>query len=50
MRHPELIAAWHGFRDVRAERRAVQWLADQGLIDDGEAHSFALDHPDPQLP
>lgn len=48
--HPALIAVWHGFREVRAERRAVRWLADHGLIDDGQAGSFALDHPDPQLP
>lgn len=49
-RHPALIAAWHGFRDVRAERRAVQWLSDQGLIDDSHAQQFSLEHPDPQLP
>lgn len=48
--HPDLIAAWHGWRDVRAERRAVQWLLDQGLIDEGPARLFALEHPDPPLP
>lgn len=48
--HPELISAWHGFRGVRAERRAVQWLLEQGLIDENLAQQFALDHPDPELP
>ncbi len=45
--HPELISAWHALRDVRAQRRAVEWLLDQGLIDDGAAQQFATDHPDP---
>ena len=49
-RHPELILLWHGFRGVRAERRAVQWLLEQGLIDENHAQQFALDHPDPELP
>ncbi len=35
--HPELISAWHAMRDVRAQRRAVEWLLDQGLIDDSAA-------------
>jgi len=48
--HPELISAWHALRDVRAQRRAVQWLLDQGLIDDSAAQQFATDHPDPGLP
>jgi hypothetical protein len=49
-RHPELISAWHALRDVRAQRRAVGWLLDQGLIDDSPAQQFASDHPDPGLP
>ena len=48
--HPGLISVWHAFRDVRAQRRAVEWLFDQGLIDDGAADRFAADHPDPSLP
>ncbi len=48
--HPELISAWHALRDVRAQRRAVEWLHDEGLIDDGTAQRFATDHPDPGLP
>ena len=49
-RHPHLISPWHSLRDVRAQRRAVEWLLDQGLIDDLTAQQFMSDHPDPQLP
>lgn len=49
-RNPELISAWHVFRDVRARRRAVEWLADEELIDQSVADRFAIDHPDPHLP
>ena len=48
--HPELISAWHALRDVRAQRRAVEWLLDEGLIADSAAEQFAIDHPDPSLP
>lgn len=48
--HPDLIASWHGWRDVRAERRAVHWLAAQALLDDSQEHSFALDHRDHNCP
>ena len=29
---PELLSAWHTFREARANRRAVEWLADEGII------------------
>ncbi|GAB3243524.1 UPF0158 family protein [Nocardioides dilutus] len=45
-----LIQVWHTFRDVRAQRRAVEWLLEQGLIDETAAQGFAGDHPDPPLP
>ncbi|WP_310529442.1 UPF0158 family protein [Nocardioides sp.] len=32
--HLELISAWHTLGDVRAQRRAVEWLRDHGLIED----------------
>ena len=48
--HPELISPWHALRNTRAQRRAVEWLLDTGLIDDGAAEKFAVDHPDPALP
>ncbi|PKH38975.1 Uncharacterised protein family (UPF0158) [Nocardioides alpinus] len=47
---PELISAWHNLRDVRAQRRAVEWLRDQGLIEDTAEEEFSTDHPDPDLP
>ena len=48
--HPDLLPAWYAFRDTRASRRAVQWLADNSLIDDGSADIFLVRHPDPALP
>jgi hypothetical protein len=48
--YPDLLSAWYAFRDVRAKRRAVQWLADNSLIDDDAASHFLTSHPDPDLP
>jgi hypothetical protein len=48
--HPGLLPAWYAFLDVRATRRAVQWLADNSLIDDEAADRFLAGHPDPDLP
>jgi hypothetical protein len=48
--YPELLPAWHAFRDGRAERRAVEWLADNSLIDHDAAERFLTGHPDPELP
>ena len=48
--HPGLIAARHAFRDARARARAVQWLAEEGLIEEDDAQRFTRDHPDPGLP
>jgi hypothetical protein len=48
--YPELVAVYQGFRDVRARRRAVEWLLDEGLVDPGEAERYLADHPDPDLP
>jgi hypothetical protein len=47
--YPDLLPAWYSFRDIRAKRRAVQWLADNSLIDDDVASRFLADHPDPDL-
>ncbi len=49
-RYPELISAWQALRDVRAKRRAVDWLLDEGLVDDGAAQEFVAGHPDPGFP
>jgi hypothetical protein len=48
--HPELLPAWHAFSDARARRRAVEWLADNALVDRDIADRFAAEHPDPDLP
>jgi hypothetical protein len=48
--HPELLPAWHAFSDVRARRRAVEWLAGNALVDRDTAVRFAAEHPDPDLP
>jgi Uncharacterised protein family (UPF0158) len=47
---PDLLPAWYAFRDARATRRAVQWLADNSLVDDEAAGLFLAGHPDPGLP
>ena len=49
-KYQDLLPAWHAFRDTRARRRAVQWLADNSLIDEGSADRFLSGHPDPPLP
>ena len=48
--YPELLPTWYAFRDVRAKRRAVEWLLDNSLIDQNTADGYLADHPDPQLP
>jgi hypothetical protein len=47
---PDLIAAWHTFWDARPRARAVPWLAEEGLIEQGAAQRFILEDPDPTLP
>jgi hypothetical protein len=47
---PDLIPHWHAFSDVRAQRRAVDWLLERELIDKNAAEDFAADHPEPDLP
>jgi hypothetical protein len=48
--YPDLLAAWYAFRDARAERRAVEWLAENELIGQDEAARYLASHPDPDLP
>ncbi|ADJ47358.1 hypothetical protein AMES_5533 [Amycolatopsis mediterranei S699] len=48
--YPELLAAWHEFSDLRARRRAVEWLADNALVERVTSDRFAAEHPDPGLP
>ncbi|HET8988567.1 MAG TPA: UPF0158 family protein [Humibacillus sp.] len=48
--YPELVSVWFDFRDVRARRRAVEWLLDEGLVAEDAAQQFLRDHPSPALP
>ena len=48
--YPELLPAWFAFRDARAARRAVKWLAENDVVDDTEAEAFLAGHPEPALP
>jgi hypothetical protein len=48
--YPDLVPAWHAFRDTRAKCRAIEWLLDQRLINEDAASQFLTDHPDPALP
>jgi hypothetical protein len=47
---PDLLPIWHAFRDTRARRRAVEWLADNSLIDNGATTQYITEHPDPHIP
>jgi len=48
--HPEPISSWHALRDARAQIRAVQWLADEGLIEVDAAQQFVQHQSEPPLP
>ncbi len=45
---PELRQAWFAFHDARMQRRALEWLADEGLVD--RAVAEAALPGDPELP
>jgi uncharacterized protein UPF0158 len=47
---PDLLPTWYAFRDTRARNRAVEWLADNSIIDDSMAAQYIAEHPDPALP
>ncbi|MGH2963034.1 MAG: UPF0158 family protein [Solirubrobacterales bacterium] len=46
----ELREAWFAFHDARTERRAIAWLAGEGVIDDVAADRAIEARPDPELP
>jgi len=48
--YPHLLPAWYAFRDQRAKRRAVDWLADNDIIDADTVIRFVGDHSDPEVP
>lgn len=45
-RWPDLISAWHVFRDTRGERRALEWLVENGLVDGNAAEDFLSGRPE----
>lgn len=47
---PDIRAAWFKFHDARMERRAIEWLRDEGVIGDEEADRALAARPDPDLP
>ncbi|MEV7230796.1 UPF0158 family protein [Polymorphospora sp. NPDC051019] len=47
--YPHLLQLWHGFSGRRAIRRAVEWLADNSLVDVADADRFLADLPDLDL-
>jgi hypothetical protein len=47
---PGLLPAWHAIREARADRRAVEWLVDEGLISEGDADRYRENHPTPTCP
>jgi hypothetical protein len=48
--YPDLVPAWHAFRDARAKRRAIEWQLHQRLLDEDAASQSLTDPPDPPLP
>ena len=48
--YPDLLPAWQAFRGVRARGRAVEWLAENALVDSAAAARFRAEHPDPDVP
>src|SRR5699024_2115447 len=44
---PQLRERWFTFHDARMRRRAMQWLADEGVVSLDQAERAASEHPDP---
>jgi predicted nucleotidyltransferase len=47
---PDLRQTWFAFHDARMERRAVEWLAEQGLVDPSVAERELDARQDPEFP
>ncbi|MEV0809728.1 UPF0158 family protein [Micromonospora sp. NPDC050200] len=47
--YPHLLPAWYAFREARARRRVVEWLAANSLIEDDAAARFLDEHPEPNV-
>ena len=48
--YPHLLPVWYVFRDARARRRAVEWLAENSLIDNDTATRYLDENPEPDVP
>ena len=48
--YPELRRAWFEFHDARGERRAIEWLAEQELVDRDAADEAIARRHEPSLP
>jgi hypothetical protein len=48
--YPDLLRAWYAFSEARALRRAVEWLAEEELVEQGTADRYLKDCPEPDLP
>jgi len=44
---PELREQWFRYRDARSRRRALRWLADEGLVEPPVAAEWMARYPDP---
>jgi hypothetical protein len=47
---PWIDQSWFAFHDARMERRAIEWLAGQGLVERGAADRELNARQDPELP
>lgn len=50
LQFPDLRAAWFTFHDARMQRRAIEWLRDEGVVADDAAERAIATRPDPDLP
>jgi Uncharacterised protein family (UPF0158)/Nucleotidyltransferase domain len=47
---PDLRKDWFAFHDARMERRAIEWLRDEGVIDGSHAEVALAQIPEPVFP
>lgn len=50
MEFPDLRETWFRFHDIRMQRRAIDWLQDQQLLDGETADNERRKRPDPSMP
>ncbi|MFE9655494.1 UPF0158 family protein [Micromonospora sp. NPDC006431] len=48
--YPHLVSVWQDFRNARALRRAIAFLADNNLIAEDASDRARAEHPDPAVP